>query len=43
MDDTTISEIIDIKNHIAGEAIYRECWKKYDGSYKIYEASENGT
>ena len=40
MDDTAVSEIIDIKNHIAGEAI-GNAEKK--GSHEIYESSENGT
>ena len=39
MDDTTVSEIIDIKNHIAGEAI----GNAEKNIKEIYESSENGT
>ena len=42
MDDTTVSEIIDIKNHIAGEAT-GNAGKKYKGSYEVYESSKNET
>ena len=38
--DDNYSEIIDIKDHIAGDAI-GNAEKKYKGSYEIYESSEN--
>ena len=41
MGNITISEIIDIKNHIAGKAIGNA--ERNDGSYEIHKTSENGT